>query len=193
MSLTVNVEPHPIDPRRLEPLIGAERVEALMEAASTLKAVIGSRRIVNVNSTANGGGVAEMLATLLGYGRGMGLASDWLVIGGDAEFFAVTKRLHNGLYGGPGDGGELGEHERAIYERTLASDLDAVLEEVAKGDIVVVHDPQPAGLIAPLIARGAHVVWRCHVGYDAENEWTERAWAFLTTVHRAGEGAHLLA
>ena len=48
-----------------------------------------------------------------------------------------------------------------------------------QGDIVVVHDPQPAGLIAPLVARGAHVVWRCHVGYDGENEWTERAWAFL--------------
>ena len=68
---------------------------------------------------------------------------------------------------------------RAIYERTLAADLDAVLEEVEQGDIVVVHDPQPAGLIAPLVARGAHVVWRCHVGYDGENEWTQRAWAFL--------------
>ena len=179
MSLTANVEPHPIDPRRLEPLIGVERVEALMEAASALRTLLGGRRILNINSTANGGGVAEMLATLLGYGRGLGLGSDWLVIGGDLEFFTVTKRLHNGLYGGPGDGADLGERERAIYERTLAADLEAVLDEVKKGDFVVVHDPQPAGLIAPLVARGAHVLWRCHVGYDAENEWTQRAWAFL--------------
>ena len=179
VSLTANVEPHPINPRRLEPLIGVERVEALLEAASALRALIGSRRILNINSTANGGGVAEMLATLLGYGRGLGLESNWLVIGGDHEFFTVTKRLHNGLYGGPGDGGDLGERERAIYERTLAANLAAVLEEVETGDIVVLHDPQPAGLIAPLVARGARVIWRCHVGYDDENEWTERAWAFL--------------
>ena len=91
VSTTMTVEPHPIDPRRLEPLIGVERVEALMEAASSIRALIGRRRILNVNSTANGGGVAEMLATLLGYGRGMGLESDWLVIGGDHEFFAVTN------------------------------------------------------------------------------------------------------
>ena len=72
MSLTANVEPHPIDPRRLEPLIGVERVAALMEAASAVRALLGGRRILNINSTANGGGVAEMLATLLGYGRGIG-------------------------------------------------------------------------------------------------------------------------
>ena len=179
MFVTANVEPVPINPRRLEPLIGVERVEALLEAASALRTLIGGRRILNVNSTANGGGVAEMLATLLGYGRGLGLESDWLVIGGDHEFFVVTKRIHNGLYGGPGDGGDLGERERAIYERTLAANLAAVLAEVETGDIVVVHDPQPAGLIAPLVARGARVVWRCHVGFDGENEWTERAWGFL--------------
>ena len=153
MSLTANVEPHPIDPRRLEPLIGVERVEALIEAASALRTLLGGRRILNIDSTANGGGVAEMLATLLGYGRGLGLGSDWLVIGGDPEFFTVTKRLHNGLYGGPGDGADLGEHERTIYERTLAADLEAVLDEVKKGDFVVVHDPQPAGLVASRRAR----------------------------------------
>ena len=129
----------------------------------------------------------------IGYGRGMGLELDWLVIGGDPEFFTVTKRLHNGLYGGPGDGGDLGERERAIYERTLAADLDAVLEEVEKGDIVVVHDPQPAGLIAPLVARGAHVVWRCHVGYDDGERVDAARLGLPATVRRAGEGACLLA
>ena len=158
---------------------GVERVDAVTEAASALRALLGDRRIVNVNSTATGGGVAEMLATLLGYVRGIGLEADWLVIAGDPEFFAVTKRIHNGLYGSPGDGGELGTRERAIYERTIAANLEPIRREVRSGDVVIVHDPQPAGLIAPLVDVGAHVVWRCHVGYDGANEWTDRAWAFI--------------
>jgi trehalose synthase len=179
MSLTANVEPDPIDPRRLEPLIGGERVDALIEAASALRSLLGGRRIVNVSSTANGGGVAEMLATLLGYARGSGLDADWLVIAGDPEFFRVTKRIHNGLYGSPGEPGELGEREREIYERTLAANLEGILRGVRTGDVVIVHDPQPAGLIASLVELDAHVVWRCHVGYDGANEWTDRAWAFV--------------
>ena len=114
MSLTANVEPHPIDVRRLVPLIGAERVDALTEAAAALRALLGDLRIVNINSTTNGGGVAEMLATLLGYVRGIGLEADWLVIAGDPEFFAVTKRIHNGLYGSPGDGGTRGAGARRL-------------------------------------------------------------------------------
>lgn len=134
---------------------------------------------MNVNSTATGGGVAEMLATLLGYARGAGLVADWLVLEGDAEFFGVTKRIHNGLYGSPGDGGALGSRERSIYERTIAANVARISDDVRSGDVVIVHDPQPAGLIEALVAQGAHVVWRCHVGYDGANEWTERAWDFI--------------
>jgi trehalose synthase len=145
---------------------------------------------VNINSTAAGGGVAEMLATLLGYARGIGLEAEWLVIAGDPEFFAVTKRIHNGLYGSPGDRGDLGERERAIYERTIATNLDPVRREVRAGDVVIVHDPQPAGLIAPLVESGAHVIWRCHIGYDGANEWTERAWTFVRP-YVVGAHAHV--
>jgi trehalose synthase len=187
VSSASEVEPRPIDPRRLEPLIGHERVDALMARAAEFRALLGNRRIVNVNSTATGGGVAELLATLLGYVRGIGVEADWVVIGGGPEFFAVTKRIHNGLYGSPGDGRELGERERAIYERTLTANLDLVRGAVRRGDVVIVHDPQPAGLIAPLVTLGAHVIWRCHVGYDGANEWTERAWTF---VRPYVDGAH---
>jgi trehalose synthase len=169
----------PIDPRRLEPLIGNERTEALVEVAATLRNTLGGTRVVNVNSTATGGGVAEMLGTLIGYARGVGLDVDWLVIEGDVEFFTVTKRIHNGLYGSPGDGGTLGPRERAIYERTVAANVDRICGEVRAGDVVIVHDPQPAGLVDPLTAKGAHVVWRCHVGFDGANEWTQRAWEFV--------------
>lgn len=150
-----------------------------MQNAASIRDRLGDRRIVNVNSTATGGGVAEMLATLIGYVRGAGIEAEWLVIQGQAEFFTVTKRIHNGLYGSPGDGGDLGPRERATYERTTAVNTARICREVEPGDVVIVHDPQPAGLIAPLIEHGSHVVWRCHVGYDGANEWTERAWAFL--------------
>ncbi|HSI96886.1 MAG TPA: glycosyltransferase, partial [Gaiellaceae bacterium] len=126
-----------------------------------------------------GGGVAELLVTLLGYARGVGIDADWLVIRGDPEFFAATKRIHNWLHGSPGDGGEMGTAERAAYERTIRTNADGVLDAVSPGDIVFVHDPQPAGLVPLLVDLGARVVWRCHVGIDRPNEWTDRAWDFL--------------
>ena len=187
MSPGDTVDVLPLDPHRLEPIIGQERLAALMVAAAELREAIGDRRIVNVNSTASGGGVAEMLGTLLGYSRGLGVEVDWVVISGDPAFFAITKRLHNGLYGSPGDGGELGEAERAHYERITAENIERMRRTVRSGDVVLVHDPQPAGLLAPLVDRGARVVWRCHVGYDGSSEWTERAWAFLRPYV---EGAH---
>ena len=179
MSATLRTEVLPIDPRRLEPLIGTARFELLVHRAAELRVLLGGRRVVNINSTATGGGVAEMLATLIGYVRGIGVEAEWLVIAGEPEFFAVTKRIHNGLYGSSGDGGDLGPRERATYERTIAANVARICDEVRPGDVVLVHDPQPAGLIAPLIERRANVVWRCHVGYDGANEWTDRAWAFL--------------
>jgi trehalose synthase len=190
LAVTRRNEVPPIDPRRLEPLIGSERVATLIETASRLRVLLGGRRLVNVNSTATGGGVAEMLATLVGYARGAGMETDWLVIEGDPEFFAITKRIHNGLYGSPGDGGELGTAEHAVYERAMARNSDWIRAEVRPHDLVIVHDPQPAGLIAPLVDLGAAVVWRCHIGYDGTNEWTERAWAFVRP-HVTNAHAHV--
>jgi trehalose synthase len=173
------VEIRPVDPRRLEPFVGAERIERLVARAAHVREVLGDRRIVNVNSTATGGGVAELLVSLLAYTRGLGVDATWVVIEGDAEFFEITKRIHNGLYGAAGDGGELGEREREHYERVTAENVTLLRGEVRPGDIVIVHDPQPAGLVGPLEALGASVIWRCHVGFDGTNEWTDRAWAFL--------------
>jgi trehalose synthase len=178
-GVATRVAVEPIDLRRLAPILGHARVDHLLDAAAGLSRLLAGRRIVNVNSTAFGGGVAEMLHTLVGYMRGAGLEGDWVVIEGDLEFFAVTKRVHNGLYGGPGDGGELGEAQHAAYDRVTQWNLERVRPLVRPGDIVIVHDPQPAGLVAPLVELGAHVIWRCHVGHDGGNAWTERAWAFV--------------
>jgi trehalose synthase len=169
-----------LEPGRLEPFIGEERVARLERAGDDVRELLAGRRIVNVNSTAAGGGVAEMLQTLLGYAAGVGIDVHWVVIEGNPEFFAITKRIHNGLYGGPGDGGELGQRERDVYESTLAANADGVLGTLHPGDLVIVHDPQPAGLVPAIAALdGVPVVWRCHVGLDETNEWEDRAWSFV--------------
>jgi trehalose synthase len=149
------------------------------ETAALARDVLDGRPVVNVNSTAVGGGVAEMLQTLLSYARGAGVDTRWFVIDGDPEFFAVTKRIHNGLYGSRGDGGMLNKQERAHYEETLARNAEALVERVQPGDVVLLHDPQTAGLAPALSSAGAVVVWRCHVGIEVPNEWSERAWSFL--------------
>jgi trehalose synthase len=86
-------------PRRpvslLEPIIGGPRYMQLDRAADQVRQLLAGRTIWNVNSTATGGGVAEMLQALVGYVRNLDIPIGWLVITGDAEFFAITKRLHN--------------------------------------------------------------------------------------------------
>ncbi|HUH22384.1 MAG TPA: glycosyltransferase [Gaiellaceae bacterium] len=173
------VEVQALDAARLEPLIGPDRLARYEAIAEATQARLAGRAVLNVNSTATGGGVAEMLQTLLAYGRGAGLDVRWLVIQGDPAFFAITKRIHNGLYGSPGDGGALGEAERRHYERVSRRNAEELLALVRPGDVVLVHDPQPAGVTADLQRAGARIVWRCHVGIDEPNEWSERAWAFL--------------
>jgi trehalose synthase len=168
-----------IDAARLEPLIGAERMAQFEQTAEAVRETLASSSVLNVNSTAAGGGVAEMLQTLLAYARGAGIDARWLVIDGDPAFFAITKRIHNGLYGAPGDGGDLGQAERRHYERVLRENAAGLVAVIRPGDVVVVHDPQPAALVMAAKSAGAHVVWRCHVGLDRPNEWSERAWEFL--------------
>jgi trehalose synthase len=173
------VEVEAIDPARLEPLVGRERMVRFVQAAELARRALGRSRVLNINSTGTGGGVAEMLQTLLGYARGAGIDTRWLVIEGDPAFFAITKRIHNGLYGSPGDGGELGAAARGHFERILRANADKLLPVIRPGDVLVVHDPQPAGLVSAAKGAGARVVWRCHVGLDRANEWSERAWKFL--------------
>lgn len=168
-----------LDAARLESLIGPERMAHYEQIADRAQEALAGHSVLNVSSTAAGGGVAEMLQTLLAYVRGAGVDARWLVIKGDPEFFAITKRIHNGLYGDPGDGGELGAPEREHYERVLRRNAEELLALVRPGDVVLIHDPQPAGLLAAVKRAGARAVWRCHVGRDEPNRWTERAWEFL--------------
>jgi trehalose synthase len=166
-------------PERFASVLSPGEYEALLGLVDQAARGLHGRVIWNVNSTAKGGGVVEMLRPLLGYCRGAGVDARWVVISGQADFFAITKRIHNRLHGFAGDGGPLGEAEREVYERTLAGAADELAELVHPRDIVILHDPQTAGLAEAVRRTGATVMWRCHVGLDSANDHARNAWDFL--------------
>jgi trehalose synthase len=165
---------------RFERVITPEQYRALLDAVAEARRILAGRVIWNVNSTAKGGGVAEMLQSLIAYVRGAGLDARWLVIPGSPEFFRVTKRIHNFLHGSTGDGGRLDEEARRIYEQVLQPSGEALAAEVSPGDVVLLHDPQTAGLTEAVRKAGAFAVWRCHVGLDRPDDIARTAWRFLS-------------
>ena len=165
-------------PERFRALLGDSWAEIETGIARAVELFSG-RAVWHINSTARGGGVAELLQSLLAYTRGAGVDARRAVVTAGPEFFAVTKRIHNQLHGAGGDGGRLGEDQRAIYEQTLARAADELARLVRPGDIVFCHDPQTAGLVEPMVEAGTTVVWRCHVGLDLPNQTARETWDFL--------------
>jgi trehalose synthase len=172
----VPVASFPID--RFRALLG-DGYEEIDEAIDAARQLLHGRVVWHVNSTARGGGVAELLQSLLAYAHGVGVDVRWLTISGNPEFFRVTKRIHNHLHESDGDGGPLGPAEREIYEAALAEAAGELVELVQPGDVVYIHDPQPAGLVPHVISRDVKVVWRCHIGVDRPGDLARGAWEFL--------------
>jgi trehalose synthase len=141
--------------------------------------VFAGRAVWHINSTAKGGGVVELLSSLLAYARGAGVDNRWAVIDAEPEFFRITKRIHNNLHGSPGDGLGLGPEERELYDAAASANAAALAETLNPDDIVFLHDPQTAGMARMLRETGVLIVWRCHVGLDLPNEHARRAWDFL--------------
>lgn len=168
----------PRDPDRFRSVLGEEQWARWESSVVRSRRFLGERTIWNVNSTSRGGGVAEMLWSLVAYGRGIGLDVRWLVMSGDEPFFRTTKRIHNLLHGSPGDGLGLGDGDREGYERVARRNAEELVALTRPGDIVLLHDPQTAGLV-PLLPDDRIVVWRSHVGVDLHNEATDLAWSFL--------------
>src|ERR671924_1473475 len=101
------VEISSMSPDRFEAVLAPERFAAFQRGVDEARGLLDGRVVWNVNSTARGGGVAELLESLVAYARGAGVDTRWLVIDGTPDFFTITKRVHNRLHGAPGDGGPL--------------------------------------------------------------------------------------
>lgn len=135
------------------PITGEEAIEEVRKLAAALR----GSRILHLNATPYGGGVAEILRSEVPLLRDLGISADWKTITGDKEFFGVTKAMHNALQGAERG---LTEHEKEIY-LTYSTRNARLLEE--EYDLIVAHDPQPLA-IPRFHGRGeTRWIWRCHI------------------------------
>ncbi len=160
------------------PHLATATLDLRTEAAELVPHLRG-RKVWMINSTAQGGGVAEMLPKVVSLLREIGVDIHWLVIDTDDDrFFTLTKRIHN-LIHGVGEPLE-GSEWREVYERVSRENASSIAPLLSAGDILLVHDPQPLGTGAMLLAEHDLLgVWRCHIGLDERNRATESAWHFL--------------
>lgn len=137
------------------PIVGQSTIDELYILAGSLK----GKMIQNINSTAVGGGVAEILSRMIPLLRQFGVDAHWDVIKGNERFFEITKKMHNALHGA-----------RAVltdddFEFFLQVNRQNAAELERYGDVVFVHDPQPIGLIERKKELGRKWVWRCHIDF----------------------------
>ncbi len=137
-------------------IVGSDVIEQLRELASIMEGI----KIVHVNSTRYGGGVAEILHKLIPMMCELGIEASWEVIKGDSAFFKTTKAFHNALQGNeieiPGEWLE-------DYEKMNLQNAEKLESKLADADIVFIHDPQPAPLLKYCPQRKGQWVWRCHI------------------------------
>lgn len=146
--------------------------EDVIDELKVLARHVGSRRLQNINSTAVGGGVAEILSRMVPLLRELGVDTTWDVIKGDEAFFAVTKTFHNALHG---QRETLSEEMFDVFMENTRRNLDDI---ELTGDVVLVHDPQPAGLVSG--RRGdQRWIWRCHIDVSSPDRWV---WGFLRPI-----------
>ena len=157
----------------------SQTVRDLRAEARTLVPQLEGRTVWMVNSTARGGGVAEMLPRMVTILRELGVRTEWLVIGSDKpEFFTLTKRLHNLIHGSGTP--EISADDKSVYDAVSRENADGLKTHVKPGDLVVIHDPQPLGAGALVRQElDVHAVFRCHIGLDESNRQTHAAWDFL--------------
>ncbi len=169
----------PLPPERFRSVLG-EHYAAVEEAITDARELLDGRVVWHLNSTEVGGGVAELLHSLLAYARGAGADMRWMVVGGDPEFFRITKSLHNRLHGADGVGPPLSEGEHAKYLEVCRENAEALAELVQPGDVVYLHDPQTAGMCERIAALpDVTVIWRCHIGADRADAGVRDTWDFL--------------
>src|SRR5947207_13049650 len=149
-------------------VVGAQAIRELRDLAARLA----GRRVKMINSTAVGGGVAEILNRLIPLMNELGLEAHWEVVKGGEAFFHATKQFHHALQGGRHDG--IGPSELAAW---LETNRMNARELVGDEDFMVIHDPQPLALIeARAKAPASYWIWRCHLDLSRPDG---QLWAFL--------------
>lgn len=157
-------------------LVGQYRVvvgDGPMQILEALARRLRGHRIVMVNSTASGGGVAEILHRLVPLFNELGVPTTWEVMPGDLRFHGITKTIHNALHGAPV---RLGAEDEDYYHEV---NRRAAAELALDGDLVFIHDPQPAALILHRRHAGQRWVWRCHIDLSHAEP---HAWELLAPV-----------
>jgi trehalose synthase len=160
------IQPRPITLSDYVPLVGAPEIDDLRWLAERLH----GRSVEMVNSTAMGGGVAEMLNRVIPLMQELGLAVRWEVITGGNDFFAITKSFHNALHGGPY------EARPEFFANFLANNEANRSHLQLDAEFVVIHDPQPVALINARRDHAGHWIWRCHIDLSSPNPVV---WNFL--------------
>jgi trehalose synthase len=147
-------------------IVGSDTLEELLLLARPLV----GKSVLNVNSTAVGGGVAEILSRMIPLFQELGMDARWEVVKGGEDFYAVTKKFHNALHGDPQS---VTPKDFQVYEDTLDENLSRMsLDE----DFVFIHDPQPAALVKKRRALKNHWMWRCHIDLSRPSP---SVWDFL--------------
>lgn len=142
--------------QRYADVAGADAVTQLRQLAEPLQGI----RVIHVNSTRVGGGVAEILSQLVPLLQELGLDVEWCTIEGNPDFFACTKKFHNCLQGA---GDRPSEQDLRIYEKINAENAERLKAVLTEADVVFIHDPQPAALIRYFPERHGIWIWRCHI------------------------------
>ncbi len=144
-------------------LVGRDLVESIRELAGPLE----GKRVLHVSATAFGGGVSEILYTIVPLMRDVGLDAHWNVILGREEFFNVTKLMHNSLQGDPE---AISDEQWELFERYNWMNAQSLAE--GAWDVIIVHDPQPVGLRHNSPEASKKWIWRCHIDLSTPNEVT---------------------
>lgn len=155
-----------INVKDYEPIVGKSYIEELRMLARRLS----GKTVLNVNSTFSGGGVAEILSRLVPLLNQLGVDVRWQTISGEAQFFKVTKKLHNALHGKVEP---ISDDEFSLFRETTKKNLDQI---DFSGDILFIHDPQPVALIAKKNDIGRKWIWRCHIDISHPDS---QVWKFL--------------
>ncbi len=157
-----------MDGRKIEDyrdVVGDKKIASLFKESTPLR----GKRILNVNSTYMGGGVAEMLWSTVPLMNDLGIEYGWRVIHGTADFFPITKKWHNALQG---ENVEITDREKTIY--TGINQLFSRFTHI-KHDAIIVHDPQPLPLIS-FYPKRQPWIWRCHIDLSTPNQ---TAWSYI--------------